>query len=72
MKLKLLPAGEEGAKDQVCNTFFLLMVDFFVVSPNIRAWQKICYKDADLHFLDSAFPKRVGNSANKGTPVSTF
>ena len=37
MKLKLLPAGEEGVKDQVCNIFFLLMIDLFVVSPNIKS-----------------------------------
>ena len=36
MKLKLLPAGEEGAKDQVCNIFFLLMIVIFVVYVNIR------------------------------------
>ena len=72
MKLKLLPAGEEGAKDQVYNNFFLSMIDVFVVSPNIIVWQKICFKDADLHFLDSAFPKRVGDSADKGTQVLTF
>ena len=72
MKLKLLPAGEEGVKDQVCNIFFLLMIVIFVVYVNIRVWQKICWIDADLHFLDSAFPKRDGDSADKGTQVLTF